>query len=86
MHHASSGAIPMPVSLTAKRTLSAPSRRAETTDFATGGEFQRVGNEIAQDLRELLVVGVQARQSDRLFENQINRRCIDDRPEHAAQR
>ncbi|MNJ62334.1 hypothetical protein D3C77_581730 [compost metagenome] len=50
------------------------------------GEFQCIGDEVAKDLRKFFVVGIQARQPHRLLENQVDRRGIDYRAEHTAQR
>src|SRR5690606_1725401 len=50
------------------------------------GELQRVRDEVTQDLRQLLVIGVQARDVPGLFENQVDRVAIQNWPEHPPQR
>ena len=60
----SSGAMPMPVSATEKTMTVAVGRRAALDpDLAALGELERVGDEVAQDLRDLALVGVRARDS-----------------------
>src|SRR6185437_8877937 len=54
--------------------------------LALFGEFQRVGNQVAQDLGDLGLVGIQRRQILRRLEQQIDRRRRQQRLERAAQR
>ena len=54
-------AMPMPVSATANVTRSPSTSVAETRTSPSRRELQRVRDEVAQDLRELLVVGEDAR-------------------------
>ena len=55
-----SAAMPMPVSVTAKVTRSPSTSVRRDAHLAVGRELQRVRDEVAQDLRQLLVVRVDA--------------------------
>ena len=69
-----SAAMPMPVSVTAKVTRPSPVQLRGDADFAALRELQRVGDEVAENLRQLLVVRVDRRHAGRLFEDQRHRR------------
>ena len=49
------------------------------------GELQGIGDKVAQDLRQLLVIGVELGQARGLFKDEVHRRGVDDRAEHPAQ-
>ena len=63
----SSAAMPMPVSLTEKMTMSSGPDCARDPDLAVLGEFHGVGEEIPQDLGDLSLVGLERRDPVRLF-------------------
>jgi hypothetical protein len=54
--------------------------------LAAGGELQCIGNEVAQDLRELAVVGIEALDTDRFLQHQRHVLALEQGFEHAAQR
>ena len=54
--------------------------------LAARRELERVGDEVAQDLRDPLVVGVEADHRLGLLEDEPHLLVLQDRPEHAAQR
>ncbi len=54
-------------------------------DLALRREFQCIGDEVSEDLRELAVVGVEARQITGLFEHQAQLHVVRHGLEHAAQ-
>jgi len=55
-------------------------------DLAALGELERVGDQVAQDLRDLALVAVQGRQAERRLEAQRHAVAHQQRPQHAAQR
>ena len=83
----SPAAMPMPVSRTWKVTVSAPAiGRRPDPHLAALGELDRVGDEVAQDLRHLAFVGVERRHVRRILEHQRDGIADQQRPQHAAQR
>ena len=79
--------MPMPVSRTLNVTVSACGvGRGAHPHLAAFGELDRVGDEVAQDLRNLAFVGIQRRQVDRILEHQGHGIADQQRPQHAAQR
>ncbi len=55
-------------------------------DLAALGELERVREQVAQDLRDLALVGVHQGQPVRLLEDQVDRLVQEQRPQHAAER
>ena len=79
--------MPMPVSATENSTSSrAGVSRDRHPHLAALGVLERVRDEVAQDLRQLALVGVDRRNPVRLLEHQRQRLVDEQRPQHAAQR
>src|SRR5262245_34139375 len=59
---------------------------ARNTDLPTLGKFERVGNEVPEDLRNFGFVGEERREVRRVVEHQIYGRPCDQRTKHATER
>ena len=69
----SSGAMPMPVSATENATASRLRPGRADPDLARLGELERVRDEVAQDLRDLALVGDSGGRPSRLLEDERHR-------------
>jgi hypothetical protein len=76
----------MPVSVTSKLTASSSGRKVRRhPHFATLRELQGVGDEVAEDLRHLALVGVEGGQAVRGLEDETQGLADEERPQHAAE-
>src|SRR5205823_7377584 len=65
--------------------LAVAGEASRNADLATLSELQRVRNEIAQNLNDLVFIGIHRRHGRRVFEDQLDILIHLERPQYAAQ-